>query len=344
MNFLALLVTLIFWSFTAAHAAEENVVNVYMWANWVPPQVLEQFYRQTGIKVNFSTYESNEILYAKLIAGKNPGYDVIAPSSFYIERMVQDNLLMNIVHARLSNFGNVDHDFLKQEYDYGNKYSVPFAWGVTGIFYNDRYHQINSIKSWRDLWRKRYRQQLLLLDDARDVLSMALLSNHDSANAANPTKVASAYLRLKQLLPNVKLFNVDAVASLLIDEDVTIGMAWNGDVFRARKENPHVHFVFPQEGFAIWLDCLSIAKDAPHLANAYKFIDFLLQPEIASLISKTYGFATANTPAQKLLPTKMRNDPSINIPHDVLKRGSINTALDQSTIALYERYWELLKT
>lgn len=344
MNVLVLLFTLLVGIFTTAHAAEENVVNVYMWANWVPPLVLEQFYRQTGIKVNFSTYESNEILYAKLIAGKNPGYDVIAPSSFYIERMVQDNLLLNIVHSRLSNFRNADHAFLKQAYDYDNKYSVPFAWGVTGIFYNDRYHKMNSIKSWRELWRKRYRQQLLLLDDSRDVLSMALLSNHYSANEANPTKLASAYCRLKQLLPNVKLFNVDGVASLLIDEDVTVGMAWNGDVFRARKENPHVHFVFPQEGFAIWLDCLSIVKDAPHVANAYKFIDFLLQPEIASFISKTYGFATANTPAQKLLPVDMLNDPSINIPHDILKRGSINTALAQSTIALYERYWELLKT
>jgi spermidine/putrescine transport system substrate-binding protein len=324
-------------------ALQQQVLNVYMWANWVPPQVLAQFTRETGIKVNFATYESNEILYAKLSAGKNPGYDIIAPSSFYIKRMVEANLLAVINHHRLSNFMNVDHNFLHQAYDYTNSYSIPFAWGVTGIFYNDRYFKPGTIKSWQDLWQQRYKQQLLLLDDPRDVLTMALLSQGYSANDENPAHIHQAYRHLKKLLNNVKLFNVDAVSSILIDEDATIGMAWNGDVFRARQENQHLHFVFPQEGFAIWLDCLSIAKNAPHLDNAYKFINFLLQPAIAKVITSTYGFATANTPGQKSLPLAMRQDPTITIPARILKNGVINDALAQPTINLYEKYWELLK-
>lgn len=344
MQFLSLIYVILLLIYSSVvQASQQQVVNVYMWANWLPPEILERFQQETGIKVNLSTYDSNEILYAKLIAGKNPGYDVIAPSSFYIDKMVKANLLLPINHNYLSNFKNLDHNFINQAYDSGNKYSIPFAWGVTGIFYNDRYHSKDEVKAWSDLWNKRYLQKLLLLDDSRDVFSMALLSLGYSANSGNQAHIAAAYKLLKNLLPNVKLFNVDAVASILIDEDVTIGMAWNGDVFRARKENSHLHFVFPQEGFAVWLDCLSIAKDAPNLNNAYKFINFLLKPEIASFITKTYGFATTNVPGQKLLPDSMRHDLSINIPQSILKRGSINSSLTENTVSLYEHYWELLK-
>lgn len=343
-----LLIVLLMFSFAGALAAPgspaaQKVVNVYIWANWISPRVIHQFEKETGIKVNFSTYDSNEILYAKLKASKNPGYDVVAPSSFYVNRMFQEGLLEKIERKKLSNFVNLDHHFLNKAYDPHNHYSVPFAWGVTGIFYNTREYPKNSIQGWADFWRQQYRDKLLLLDDPRDVIPMALLIMGYSVNDTHPEHIKQAYLLLKKMISNVKLFNIDAVTSILIDEDAMVGMSWNGDVFRARRENPNLQFIFPKEGFVIWLDCLAIAKGAPHVDNAHRFIDFILRPDIASSITLDYGFATANALGQQRLPAAVRDDPLINPPAWVLERGEIEKDIGDQALELYEKYWERLK-
>jgi len=320
-----------------------QVVNVYIWANWISPRVVRQFEKETGIIVNLSTYDSNETLYAKLKASKNPGYDIIAPSSFYVKRMQKEGFLEELDKSRLTNFSNLDRHFLNKHYDPGNHYSVPFAWGVTGIFYNDNYYPKGSITKWVDLWDGKYLDQLLLLDDPRDVLPMALLIQGHSVNDINPEHIREAYVYSRKLMPNVKLFNIDAVASILIDEDATVGMAWNGDAFRAHRENPHIQFVYPEEGFVIWLDCLSIAKDAPHPDNAYKFINFILRPDIASSVTMDYGFATANKLGQKRLPPELRDDPVINPSQAILERGEIQMDVGDEILGVYERYWDRLK-
>lgn len=332
----------LYGSLSVANAAQEEV-NIYIWANWISPRVVHQFENETGIRVHLSTYDSNETLYAKLKAGKNPGYDVIAPSSFYIKRMKREGLLEKLDKSQLSNFVNLDRHFLNKSYDPQNNYAIPFAWGVTGIFVNDRYYRKQSIKKWADLWEKRFRDKLLLLDDPRDVFPISLMILGYSVNDTNPEHIKEAYLRTKSLMSNVKLFNIDAVASILIDEDATVGMAWNGDVFRAQQENPHLQLIFPEEGFALWLDCLSIAVDAPHPDNAYKFINFILRPDIASSITMDYGFATANALGQKRLPPAIRDNPIINPPAELLERGEIQTDIGDEALALYEMYWERLK-
>lgn len=340
--FKSLLLFIVTGLLSTAFAAQE-VVNVYIWANWISPRVVREFEKETGIRVNLSTYDSNETLYAKFKAGKNPGYDVVAPSSFYVKRMQREGMLDKLDKNRLSNFPNLDRHFLNKAYDPNNQYSVPFAWGLTGIFVNDRYFPKDSIKKWSDLWDKRFRDKLLLLDDPRDVIPISLMILGYSVNDTNPEHIREAYIKSKSLMPNVKLFNIDAVASILIDEDATVGMAWNGDVFRAHRENSHVQMVFPQEGFVLWLDCLSLAKGAPHPDNAYKFIDFILRADIASGITLDYGFATANALGQKRLPPEVRNDPVINPPQEVLERGEIQMDIGDELLAIYERYWERLK-
>lgn len=324
-------------------AFAEEVVNVYIWANWISPRVLRQFEKETGIHVNLSTYDSNETLYAKLKASKNPGYDVIAPSSFYVKRMRNEGMLERLDKRRLSNFPNLDRHFLNKAYDPENQYSLPFAWGLTGIFVNDRYYAKNSIRKWSDLRDKKFRDQLLLLDDPRDVIPISLMILGYSVNDTNPEHIKQAYLESKKLMPNVKLFNIDAVASILIDEDATVGMAWNGDVFRAERENPHVRFIFPEDGFVLWLDCLSIARGALHPDNAYKFIDFILRADVASGITMDYGFATANALGQERLPASVRRDPVINPPMEVLEKGEIQMDIGDELLGMYERYWEWLK-
>ncbi len=321
---------------------DENIVNVYTWSGVIPAATIQQFEKETGIKVNFSTYDSNEVMYAKLRASNNAGYDVIEPSSYYIDRMRRQNMLEKLDKTKLSNFKNINPEFLNQTYDPQSNYSIPFIWGITGIFLNKDYITPNGISRWSDLWNKKYLNQLMLLDDSREVFSMALRVLGYSVNDNDPEHIKQAYIKLKELLPNIKMFS-SAVLSILIDEDATVGMAWNGDSYKANKENTQIKFIYPKDGFVIWVDNFSIPKNAPHRDNAYKFLNFMLRADVAKAIVLDNNFPTANLAAQKLLPNDIRNNPTIYPSRDVLRRGEFQTDVGDNALALYEKYWEQLK-
>lgn len=327
---------------SATSYAQDNVVNVYTWSGVIPDFAIRQFEKETGIKVNFSTYDSNEVMFAKLKADKNPSYDVIEPSSYYIDRMRRQNMLEKFDKKKLPNFANLNPSFLNQAYDPKSQYSIPFIWGITGIFINTDYFAAHSIKSWAELWNAQYKNQLLLLDDSREVFSMALRVLGYSANDTNPEHIKEAYLKLKELLPNVKIFN-SAVISILIDEDATVGMAWNGDVFKGKKENPQLEFIYPQDGFVIWVDNFAIPKNAPHRDNAYRFLNFMMRADIAKAVALDNNFPTANLAAQKALPEEIRKNKTIYPTPDVLSHGEFQEDIGDDALALYESYWEKLK-
>lgn len=323
--------------------AADKVVNIYAWTGEIPDFIVRQFEKETGIKVNISTYENNEIMYAKIRASQQAGYDLIMPTSYFIDRMSHQNLLEKLDKSKLSNWKNLNPDFLHPNYDPNTEYSVPFIWGITGIFVNKEYFSPQSINKWSDLWDKRFYNKLMLTDDIREVFSMALLAMGYSVNDSDPEHIKAAFLKLKPLMDNVKVFSTDTVVSIIIDEDVTAGMAWNGDVFKASKENNHVQFIFPQEGFIIWVDNIAIPKNAPHKEAAYTFINFILRPEVARDIALYTRFPVTNLAAQKLLPTEIRNNPVIYPPKEIVQRGQFLVDLGDETLKLYERYWEELK-
>jgi spermidine/putrescine transport system substrate-binding protein len=240
--------------------AGDNVVNVYTWSEEIPHFIIAQFEKETGIKVNYSSFDSNEMMYAKLRTSHNAGYDLIEPSSYYIDRMRHQDMLVKLDKTRLPNFKNLDPDFLNKPYDPESEYSVPFIWGITGIFMNKDYFPAGSNTQWKSLLDKKYLNQLMFLDDAREVFSTALLMLGYSINDTNPEHIHQAYLELKTLMPNVKLFNSDATISILIDEDATVGMSWSGDVYKASQENAKLQFVYPKDGFEIWVDNLSLLE------------------------------------------------------------------------------------
>ena len=165
----------------------------------------------------------------------------------------------------------------------------------------------------------------------------------DSPNSNDPLQIKEAYQHLLKLLPNIKLFNSDAIPSIFIDEDATLGMAWNGDIYRASRENPHLKFIYPKDGFVIWVDALAIPKYAPHLKNAYKFLNFILKANMAKQVTLTYGYATANQAAKKALPKSIRNNPMIYPSPTTLKRGHFQRDVSNLAQALYAKYWEQLK-
>jgi spermidine/putrescine transport system substrate-binding protein len=337
------LITTLLFSWSGMASTLNKVVNVYTWSDEIPSHVIKQFEHETGIKVNYSSFDTNEVMFAKLRANKNSGFDLIEPSSFYIDRMRRLNLLEKLDRSQLSNFANLDPFFLKQPSDPDSQYSVPFIWGVTGIFYNKHYFSNNEVAQWSDLINEKYKNQLMFLDDSRETFSMALRLSGYSINDTNKEHVLNAYEKLKTLAPNIRLFNSDAVASLLIDEDATIGMAWNGDLYKAKRENPELEFVFPKDGFEIWVDNFALLKDAPHKENAYKFLNFLMRPDIAKEVSLNINYSSANLAARKLMPPEVQNNPVLYPSEEVLRRGEFQRDIGDKGLALYEKYWEQLK-
>jgi spermidine/putrescine transport system substrate-binding protein len=324
-------------------AVADNIVNVYTWSEEIPHSIIVQFEKETGIKVHCSSFDSNEIMFAKLRAVKNPGYDLVEPSSYYIDRMRNIGMLAKLDKSKLTNFKNIDPEFLNPSYDFQSEYSMPFIWGITGIFINKDYFSSRNVTDWGDLTDKQYLNQLMFLDDAREVFSIALQMLGYSINDNNPEHIRQAYLKLKSLMPNVKLFNSDAIISILIDEDATIGMAWNADLFKATRENSKLEFVFPKKGFEIWVDSFALLRNAPHPDNAYKFLNFLLRPEIAKSVSLNINYSTANLAAKKLMPPEIQNNPALYPPPDVLRRGEFETDIGDQAFNLFEKYWEQLK-
>ncbi len=328
---------------TSFASSKDNVLNVYTWSGVIPDFTIRQFEKETGIKVNFSTYDSNEVMYAKLKADKNNQYDVIEPSSYYIDRMRRQSMLEKLDKSLLPNFHNLNPSFLNQSYDPNTQYSLPFIWGVTGIFINKAYIEKKDAPTrWSDLWDEKYANQLLLLDDSREVFSMAMHVLGYSGNDTNPEHIKQAYFKLKEILPKVKIFN-SAVLSLLIDEDANVGMVWNGDLFKAAKENKQLEFIYPKDGFAIWVDNFAIPKNAPHRENAYKFLNYMLDAEVNKQVALDNNFPTANSAAQKLLPVSIRNNEVVYPSQATLSKGEFQKDIGDDALALYEKYWEQLK-
>lgn len=319
-----------------------QVVNVYVWGGEIPKKLIQQFEQETGIRVNFSTYDSNETMYTKLKASGKSIYDVILPSAYFVERMRKQGMLLQLDPEQLPNLENLEESFANNDYDPHNQYSVPLIWGTTGIFYNKTFVQKQPL-TWNELWQKQWHRQLMLLDDSREVFAIALMSLGFDPNDKNPQHIELAYRRLLDLVPNVKLFASDSIQAIIIDEDAIAGLAWNGDVYKAQAENNQIAFSFPEDGFVIWVDCLAIPINPPHLKEAYQFINFMLKAETAAKIATLEGHAITNGKGRALLAETINHNPIIYPSADTLKRGHFQRDVGEETLALYSQYWQQLK-
>lgn len=322
--------------------AVDKVLNVYNWANFMPNSVIKQFERETGIHVNYMEYDSNELLYAKLKTNPNIGFDVIVPSSYVVQRMAREGMLHVLDPAKIPNIKNLNPFLMNREFDPHNQYSLPYMWGTTAIVVNQKFFNPQDFNHWTDLWDPKYKNQLLLLDDMREVFSVALIVLGYSVNETNPEHIREAYEKLRALLPNIKLFNNDAQQNIYVDEDATLGIGYNGDIYQVQQENPRVTFVYPKDPFTIWIDCISIPKNAPHLENAFKFLNFINRPDMAAKIAENNGFSSPNSAAFPYLPKSMQQSTVMNPPMQDLKRSVMENDVG-NTIVIYEKYWELLK-
>ena len=294
---------------------------VYNWAEYIPDGVLADFEKETGIKVEYSTYENNEVMYSKLKIQKGKGYDIVVPSTYLVSKMRDEGLLQKVDKTKLSNFKNLMPDLLNKPYDPNNDYSIPYLWGSTGIGVNSEEIDPSTVTKWADLWDAKWKNKLLLVDDVREAFGMALQKNGHSVNTKNPDEIKQAYEDLQKLMPNVRVFNADAPREPFLAGDVNLGMIWSGEANMAQKENDKIQYIYPKEGSGFWVDSFTIPAGAENVENAHKFIDYMLKPEVGKKVVEQLGYSTPNKEVKALVETKLQNNPIIFPPSDILSKA-----------------------
>lgn len=317
--------------FTLSANAQE-VLNLYVWGGEIPLSVIKSFEKKTKIKVNYATFDSNESLYAKLKTTND--FDVILPSSYFIKKLVHEGTLLKIDKNKIPNIKNINPLFLNKDFDKKNLYSLPFSWGATGMFSNKKYFK--PLTNWHQLWQKEFRNTLLLMDDAREVFAIALLSLGYSPNDSNLNHLYQAYKKLKLLNKNIKMITSNTIQGLIIDEDARIGMAWSGDIFKVQQENTNVIIHYPKEGYSLWIDCLAILRNAPHKQQAYQFINFLLRNDISIKSQEAEGMASTNLMAHSHLAAHE----NIN---RIIENGVILSDIGAKATKHLLKYWQYFK-
>jgi len=323
--------------------AASKELYVYNWSEYMPDSVLEDFTKETGIKVIMSTYDSNEALYAKIKMVDAKGYDIIVPSTDYVARMRKEGLLKPLDKSKLPNLSNLDPKLLNKPFDPDNTYSVPYMWGSTAIAVNTKDPAAASVTSFADLWKPELKGKLLLPNDMRGVIGMGLKRLGYSLNETDPAKVAEACKLLMPLMASVRVFDSDSPKQALLNNEVQAAVLWNGEAYIAAGENPDIRYVYPQEGFSLWVDNLCIPANASNVENAHIFIDYLLRPEVAAFICQEMGYSSPNLAAQKTLPEDVRTNPIVYPSAEDMARGEFETDLGPAVKA-YEECWMKLKT
>ncbi len=323
-------------------ATDKKVVYFYNWTEYVPPGLLEQFTKETGIKVIYSTYESNENMYAKLKTYKDSAYDLVVPSTYFVSKMSQEGMLQKIDKSKLPNFKHLDPKLLHRSFDPQNDYSIPYIWGATAIGINTDEIDPATVTSWADFWKPEYKNSLLMTDDAREVFQIALRKLGYSANTTDPKEIEAAYQELVKLMPNVLAFNSDNPANPFMEGETNLGMVWNGSAYVAREAGAPLAVIWPKEGGIFWMDSLAIPANARNVEGALKLIDFLLRPEIAVQVAKEIGYPTPNLSAQKLLPKALAEDQSLYPSEEIINQGEWQNDVGKAN-TLYENYYQRLK-
>lgn len=315
--------------------AEEKVLNIYNWWDYIKPEIVESFSKETGIKVNYDVYDTNEILEAKLMAG-NSGFDIVVPSGTFLERQVVAGIHTKLDKSKLTNYGNLDTTLLKTVavHDEGNQHSVPYAWGTVGLAYNvdmlkerlgDRDFASLDLLFDPEVSGKLKDCGIGYIDSPSEIVSIALNYLGLDPNSEDPKDLKKAEDLIKKNRPNVRHFNTGALVNDLVNGNLCLAIGYNGDMLRAQKRADEagkqmtLKYSIPKEGTLAWFDLLAIPSDAKNKEAAYQFIDYLLKPENAAAISNFVLYAVPNNKVDDLLDPEVRTNEGI-YPSDEVKK------------------------
>lgn len=317
-------------------AAEKVTLNVANWGDYMDPDVLALFESRTGIGVNYEVYESNEDVYTKLKKA-NASYDVIFPSDYMVQRMVQEKMLLPLNFEHIPQAAQIDPRFVGQGYDPEGLYSLPYTWGTMGILYNTTKVK-EAPTSWAALWDGQYAGEILMINIGRETLGITLKSLGYSLNTVDPDQLAQAKQRLIDQSPLVLAYVLDEVKDKMIAGEAALAMVWSGDANYCMNQNPDLAYVVPQEGSNIFFDTICVPASAKHQVEAEMFINFLCEPEIAKMNHDYVGYAIPNQGAIALMDETYLASPVNNPPQEVLDRCELLLHLGND-VKLYDKIW-----
>lgn len=288
-------------------SAGNNSITVYNWGEYIDPDLLKQFEQETGIKVVYETFDSNEGMMGKIEQG-GTAYDISMPSEYMIEMMVEKELLLPIDYSKIPNSQNIDPYFLDLPFDPNNTYSLPYFWGTLGIAFNPTLLNGQTFESWNNLWDPTLAHKIVLVDSARESIGMSLNSLGYSLNSTELDELHEAANKLKTLSPNVKAIIGDEVTQLMINSEAAIALTWSGQAADMMAVNEDIDYMIPEEGSNLWFDNMVIPRTANNIDGAHAFINFMLDAEIAAQNADYVGYSTPNRLALTFMDAEVISD------------------------------------
>ncbi|MEE4144194.1 MAG: polyamine ABC transporter substrate-binding protein [Halieaceae bacterium] len=342
------------------YAAEEPLLNIYNWSDYIDPELIREFERESGIKVNYDIYDSSEIVDTKLLTGHS-GYDIVVHSASFSARLIPIGVYQSVDYGRLENWHHIDSDLLAKIRRYFGEdiAGVPYMWGTTGFAYNREMVLERMPDAPLDSAAMLFDPAVVsrfadcgvtLLDDPTSVIPIAMLYLGLPANSVEPEHLAKVEQLLKAVRPYIKYFSSTKMLLDLPSREVCIAMAWSGDyavaTTRAAEAGVDIDLAYtiPKEGAIDWYDVMYIPADAPHPDNAYRFLDFMLRPEVVARASNYIGYANANRDALPLVDEVLSSDPAIYPDQETMKRLEPSVVLPPKLERRRSRTWTKIKT
>ncbi|MGE3147680.1 MAG: polyamine ABC transporter substrate-binding protein [Pseudorhodoplanes sp.] len=344
----------------ASAQGRERIVNIYNWSDYIDPQVLADFTKETGIKVKYDTFDSNDVLETKLLAGKT-GYDIVVPTAYFLERQIKAGVFQKLDKSKLSNLVHVWPDIAKRlaSYDPDNQYAVNYMWGTTGIGYNVKKARAllgnAAIDSWDIVFKPENLAKfkdcgVVMLDSSDDILAAALYYLKLDPNTKNESDIRKAADLVASVRSSVRKFHSSEYLNTLASGEICLVVGWSGDIKQAQKRaaeagnGVEVGYAIPKEGAQMWFDNFAIPKDAKNVAEAHEFLNYMLRPEVAAKNSNVISYANGNLASQPLLDAAVRTDPAVYPDAATLAKLYTIQAHDQKTTRLMNRLWTRIKT
>jgi len=340
---------------------EDKVLNIFNWSDYIAEDTIANFEKETGIKVTYDVFDSNEVLEAKLLAG-DTGYDLVVPSLQFLGRQVQAGVFHPLEKAKLKNYGNLDASMMAKiaQQDPNNDHALPYLWGTTGIGYNvakikKAFGNTDITASWDVFFKPENLKKLkacgvTILDTPSELVPIALNYLGEDPNSHDPAKIDKAAALLQSIRPYITNFHSSSYIDALAAGDICLVVGWSGDVIMARdrateaKNGVEIAYSIPKEGAPMWFDMIAIPKSAKHKGNATLFLDYLLRPEVMAGVSNFVSYPNANTPSKALINPEITSDPTIYPPDDVLAKLFTFAIVPPDVDRQFTRIWTELKT
>lgn len=341
----ALIIGGIFYNLNTMKNHSGEKVIVYNWGEYLDPKTIELFEEETGISVTYEEYETNEIMYPKIVS-QAIAYDVVCPSDYMIQRMIENDLLAEINWDNIPNIKNMDPTYMEQSksFDPKNKYSVPYCVGTVGILYNKSMVK-EPVDSWDILWNPKYKDSILMQDSVRDAFAVALKRLGHSINSTEVDQLAAAAEDLMEQKPLVQAYVVDQVRDKMIGNEAALGVIYSGEAGYTKRENPDLEYVIPKEGSNVWIDSWVIPKNAQNKENAEKFINFMCRPEIALMNFEYLTYSTPNLKAREMIEDEEIRNSKILFPEpEDLSNCETFQFLGDDVDSYYNELWNKVKS